>query len=86
MLVHLGEDLVVDSEEVVAVLDARRLARTPDGSALLERAARSHPDATPARAVVVTARGLLPLRVAAATVARRIAEAPGRERRQTAER
>jgi hypothetical protein len=86
VLVHLGEGLVVEIQEVVAVLDANHLARTADGSALLARAAGSRPDAISARTVVVTARGLLPLRAAAATVARRIAEAPGRERRQTAER
>lgn len=73
---HLGGELVVDSREVVAVLDARRLGRTPDGSALLRQAVGTRSDAFSPRAVVVTAKGLLPVPITAAAVARRIAKAP----------
>lgn len=90
MLVHLGGDSVVDSREVVAVLDARRLARTPDGSALLKGAVRNRADTLRPRAIVVTAESLLLVRITAATVARRIAKAPvgtpAGTRRKTAER
>lgn len=73
---HLGGDVVVDGRQVVAVLDARRLARTPDGSALLERAVRGRAGPLRPRAVVVTVGGLLPVPIAAATAARRLAEMP----------
>jgi hypothetical protein len=81
MFVHLGGDVIVDAREVVAILDARRLQRTAEARALLERAVAARPAGVISRAIVVTTRGVQPAPVTAATVARRIEEllkSPGR--------
>jgi hypothetical protein len=73
VFVHLGGEIVVDSREVVAILDARRMRRTAEARRLLARAVRGLPREAEARSVVVTTRGIHPIPVAAATVARRVA-------------
>ncbi len=76
MFVHLGGDTVVDVRQVVAILDARRLQRTPGADLLLEQArggrARDAAAWAGARAIVVTTAGIYPAVIAPATVAKRI--------------
>ncbi len=76
MFVHIGGETVIDVRQVVAILDARRLQRTEEARALVDRA-REGPAAAPgawasARAIVVTTAGIFPTPISPATVARRI--------------
>ncbi len=76
MFVHIGGETVVDVRQVVAILDARRLQRTEEARALVDRA-RQDPAAAlggwaNARTIVVTTTGVFPTPISPATVARRI--------------
>jgi regulator of extracellular matrix RemA (YlzA/DUF370 family) len=78
-LVYVGGDNVVDAREIVAILDARRLRRAPDGRALWARAAgEAHDDeGASGRTVIVTTRGAILAPITPATVARRVRERTG---------
>lgn len=84
MYVHLGGETVVDTREVVVILDVRRM-RTTEARAFLARARVGHQGTAP-RAVVVTTRGVYPAPVTAATVARRVARVGKTPNTKTAER
>ncbi len=85
MFVHLGGEVVVDVRNVVAILDARCLQRTPEARELLDRVARDHLQGQAPRAIVVTTTGLYPAPVSAATVARRIGDLVRMPQRRMAE-
>ena len=90
MFVHLGGDTVIDVRQVVAILDARRLQRTPDAQMFFERTRPGQPG-TPAgrgeaRAIVVTTRGVFLARISPETVAKRIRDLGRFSLRETAER
>jgi hypothetical protein len=76
----------VDAREVVAILDIRRLQRTPEARALLARASQTTPQHDGPRTVVVTTRGLHAVPASTATVARRIKKVSRPARDETAER
>ncbi len=76
---HLGQEMVVDVRRVVAILDARRLQRSPSARAMIERAAKegrliAEGAAGEARAIVVTDTCVYAVGATAQTVARRIEE------------
>jgi hypothetical protein len=86
--VHLGGDVVVDTSEVVVVLDLARLPRPPGTGALVARATAAAADpegAALARTLVVTTRGLHLSPLVPETVARRVAHPAGTRRGPTAE-
>lgn len=77
MFVHLGQEMVVDARQVVAILDARRLQRSPSTRALVERAAEegflvAEAPLGVARSIVVTETRLYAVGASVQTVARRI--------------
>jgi len=74
--VHIGEDVVVRTGEVVAILDARLLRASEVNQQFFERAAAAgrvlgHKLAS-ARSVVVTTHGLYPSSISTTTLARRV--------------
>ena len=75
MYVHIGEDVVVRTGEVVAILDARLLRASEVNQQFFERAAAGrvlgHKLAS-ARSVVVTTHGLYPSSISTTTLARRV--------------
>jgi len=73
---HIGEDVVVRTEEVVAILDARLLRASEANQPFFQKAAAAgrllgH-NLAGARSVVVTTRGLYPSPISTATLARRV--------------
>ena len=75
MYVHIGADVVLRTEELVAILDARLVRASEANQQFLQRAAaagllRGH-NLTGARSVVVTTRGVYPSPISPATLARR---------------
>jgi len=86
MLVHLGDEVVVDVRQVVAILDARRLQRTAEARNLLDRAVRKRSGELVARAVIVTTRGVFSASISPETVAKRIGKTTHLRGRKTARR
>lgn len=75
---HIGEDVVVRADEIVAIVDAR-LAQTAEvNQEFFQRAAAAGwlrgERLSDARSVVVTTRGLYPSQISPSTVATRVRE------------
>ncbi|GBD28068.1 hypothetical protein HRbin31_00080 [bacterium HR31] len=75
MYLHLGDDRVVRTAEVVAILDARLLRASEANQRFFERAAAAGQvlghNLAGARSLVLTVRGLYPSPISATTLARR---------------
>lgn len=86
MFVYLGEEVVVDVRQLVAILDVRRLRRDAASARVAERAVRGHPGEPVPRAVIVTTRGVFPVAIGPEAVAKRIQKMARSRLRKTARR
>lgn len=86
MFVYLGEEVVVDVRQLVAILDVRRFRRGATSATMAERAVQGHLGEPPPRALVVTTRGVFPVVIGPEAVARRVQKMARPRLRKTARR